>query len=124
MKNLNKKTILIIDDEESMRSVLCDCLSEKAYALTVAENGMEGLKLLKSHTYDLVITDISMPFVSGLGVIEAIKKNHPHTPVIAMTGYGEEAMAAAQEKKADIVLAKPFFWSVIIKHIEKLLSSI
>lgn len=122
MNEKKKKNILIIDDDEIMRSLLMDLLSRKAYGLTAVENGMDGLKLLKSETYDLIITDISMPFVSGLGVIDTVKKTHPHTPVIAITGFGEEAMAAAKEKAADMVIGKPFMPSVIIGHIEKLLS--
>ena len=82
---------------------------------------MEGLKLLESEQYDLVITDIVTPFVSGVGVIKTLKEKHPHIPVIAITGYGREPMDAAAEKRADVVLSKPFKMSVLDDHIETLL---
>jgi DNA-binding NtrC family response regulator len=70
---------------------------------------MEGLKLFESEKdgFDLVITDLVMPYISGVGVISIIKKKHPGTPVIAITGWGEHPGALATEAHADIVMEKP-----------------
>jgi len=84
---------------------------------------MDGMKKLDAGGYDLVITDIVMPYISGVGVVTALKEKMPHIPVIAMTGYGKEPEAAAMEKKADIVLAKPIKMSDLKDHIEKLLGA-
>jgi CheY-like chemotaxis protein len=84
---------------------------------------MEGLKQLQSADYDLVITDIVMPYVSGVGVVTALKEKRPQIPVIAITGYGKEPEAAAVEKKADLVLAKPVKMSTLKGHIEQLLAA-
>jgi CheY-like chemotaxis protein len=82
---------------------------------------MEGLKKLDSEAYDLVITDIVMPYVSGVGVVSAIKAKRPQIPVIAITGFGKEPEAAAMEKNADMVLAKPVRMSVLKGYITDLL---
>ncbi|RLB19814.1 MAG: response regulator, partial [Deltaproteobacteria bacterium] len=71
--------------------------------------------------YDLVITDIVMPYVSGVGVVTALKSKRPGIPVIAITGYGKEPEAAALEKKADVVLAKPVRLATLKGHINRLL---
>ena len=68
-----------------------------------------------------MITDVVMPYVSGLGVVTAIKEKTPHIPVIVITGYGKEPEMAAMEKKADLVLAKPFKMSILKDHIARLL---
>ena len=119
--NGRKKTILVIEDDKSQLYVLEQYLEKAGYQVISAINGMEGLKLLESADYDLVITDINMPYVSGIGVISALKEKYPNIPVVAITGFGEEPLEAAKEKKADVMLNKPFEMSILIGHIEKLL---
>jgi two-component system cell cycle sensor histidine kinase/response regulator CckA len=63
-----------------------------------------------------------MPYISGVGVVTALKEKRPHIPVIAITGYGKEPEAAAIEKKADLVLAKPIRMSVLKEYISELLT--
>ena len=63
-----------------------------------------------------------MPYVSVVGVVSAIKEKKPSIPVIAITGFGKEPEAAAMEKKADLVLAKPVRMSLLKDHIETLLN--
>ncbi len=123
MKKGKKKTILVIEDDETILSMMVKHLKYEGYKVISAINGMEGLKLLESKRYDLVVTDIVMPYVSGVGVVTAIKERHPHIPVIAITGYGVEPMEAATEKKANLVLAKPVQMSVLKDHIVELLST-
>ena len=116
-----KKIILVIDDDKNQLFVLEQYLEKAGYQVISAINGMEGLKLLESADYDLVITDINMPYVSGIGVISSLKGKHPNIPAVAVTGYGEEPLEAAKEKKANVMLSKPFEMSTLIGHIEKLL---
>lgn len=101
------KTILIIEDDLDVLSIMVRHLEHSGYDVITATDGMEGLKKLDSEQYDLVITDIVMPYVSGVGVVTAIKARRPGIPVIAVTGYGKEPEAAAMEKNADMVLSKP-----------------
>ena len=83
--------LLVIDDEEHVLSNLCHFLADKEYDVISATNGLEGLKLLENDQQgiDLIITDIVMPKLSGIGLILMIKKKFPDMPVIAITGWGE-----------------------------------
>jgi CheY-like chemotaxis protein len=117
-----RKTILVIEDDPDVLSMMEKHLASVGYTVITAADGMEGLKKLGSETYDLVITDIVMPYVSGVGLVSVIKEKQPHIPVIAITGYGKEPESAATEKKADIVLTKPFKMSVLKEHIMQLLA--
>jgi CheY-like chemotaxis protein len=123
METTQKKTILVIEDDTEVLSVIIKYLSQLGYEVITASDGMEGLKRLESGGFDLVITDIVMPYVSGVGVVTALKKKKPRIPVIAITGYGKEPEAVAVEKKADLVLAKPVRMSVLKDYVEELLSS-
>jgi len=116
-----KRVILVIEDDPNILSMIIKNLEYLGYEVIAARDGMEGLKKLESGGFDLVVTDIVMPYVSGVGVITALKEKHPHIPVIAITGYGKEPEAAAMEKKADLVVAKPVKMAVLKKHIAKLL---
>ena len=122
MEKKQEKTVLVIDDEEKVLSTITKHLQHAGYKTITANDGMEGLKLLESEKYDLVVTDIVMPYVSGVGVVTALKEKHPHIPVIAITGFGEEPMEAAIEKKADVVLANPVKMAVLKDHVAKLLA--
>ena len=121
-KEKKGKTILVIEDDLDVLSVIMKHLNFQGYEIIVATDGMEGLKRLESGGYDLVITDIVMPYVSGVGVISALKEKRPHIPVIAITGFGEEPKEAALEKKVDMVIAKPVKITLLKDYISKLLS--
>ena len=116
-----KKTILVIEDDPDVLATVIKQLQYMGFEIITASDGMEGMKKLEAGGYDLVITDIVMPYISGVGMVTTLKEKMPHIPVIAMTGYGKEPEAAAMEKKADIVLAKPIKLSVLKDQIDKLL---
>jgi DNA-binding NtrC family response regulator len=121
MEKEKQKKILVIEDDVDVLSMIVKHLEHEGYSVITATDGMEGLKILKSGEYDLVITDIVMPYVSGAGVVTALKQRKPHIPVIAITGYGEVPEAVAMEKKADLVLSKPVKMSELKDHMAKLL---
>ncbi len=103
-----KKKILVIEDDLEVLKMLLDFLKVLGYEAVGAEDGLKGLKALRQDHFDAVVTDITMPYVSGIGIISIIKKDNPEIPVIAITGFGEEVETLAQEKHADAVLSKPF----------------
>jgi DNA-binding NtrC family response regulator len=123
---MNKTSkLLIIDDNKEILDAIYDFLSKKKYDVVPASNGLEGLKLIENEKqgFDLVITDLIMPDISGVALISIIKKKYPGTRVIAITGWGEHPEALATEAEADYVLEKPFELSELEKLIRKLLSS-
>ena len=117
-----QKKLLVIEDDQGVLDTIAKHLSHAGYAVVTAADGMEGLKKIKADSYDLVITDIVMPYVSGTGVVTSLKETNPTIPVIAITGFGPESEAVAAEKKADLVLSKPVRMSKLKKYIAELLT--
>ena len=117
-----KYKLLVIDDSQETVEGLQHFFSKK-YDVYTAENGLDGLKYFEEDKgrFDLVITDLIMPDISGVGVISIIKKKYPGTPVIAITGWGELPGALANEAEADLVLDKPFELAEIDRAVAKLL---
>jgi len=83
--------ILIIEDEASIRRVLVKILTEEndTYEVTEAEDGLEGIELIKDKDFDLVLCDIKMPKMDGVEVLESIKKIKPETPIVMISGHGD-----------------------------------
>ena len=121
MNEKERKTILVVEDDPDVLSVMVKNLELAGYKVITATDGMEGLKKIKSGGYNLVITDIVMPYVSGTGVVSVLKESEPHIPVIAVTGYGEIPETVAMERKADLVLSKPVKMSDLKEHVARLL---
>jgi len=102
-------TILIVDDEPNYLIVLSELLREEGHGIFTAGNGEEALKILSETDIDLVITDMRMPGLDGLGLLKAAKALNPDLPVIMVTAFGEVEMAvAAMKAGAFNYLTKPF----------------
>ncbi len=99
--------ILVIDDERSIRNTLRDILEYENYKVDDAENGIEGLKLVNSRKYDVILLDIKMPQMDGLEVLDHIMKI-TDTPVVMISGHGTiETAVDAIKKGAYDYIAKP-----------------
>ena len=85
-----KTHILIVDDEELIRSTLKEILENEGYKTSEAGNGEEAVNLLKTGTYDCVLLDIKMPKVDGLEVLEKCGDIAIHTPFIKISEHGNE----------------------------------
>lgn len=101
--------ILVIDDEKKMHRILQISLEGLGYEVTTASSGLEGVEMARSHMPSLVITDMKMPGMSGMEVLQEIKKMDEDVPVIIMTAYGtvESAVEAMKRGAYDYIL-KPF----------------
>jgi DNA-binding NtrC family response regulator len=106
---MNKSRILIIDDEEIVRSSCRKVLEPEGYEMETAGSGSEGLDRLAGGPFDLVITDLKMPDIDGIEVLIRIKERWPSTEVIIMTGYGtvKSAIKAMKVGVFDYI-EKPF----------------
>ena len=93
--------LLIIEDESAIRRVLSKILSEedKSHEIFQAENGIDGINILKKNSVDLIISDIKMPKVDGIEVLEFTQKNSPETPIIMISGHGDLEVAVESMKK-------------------------
>jgi len=90
---MNKKSILVIEDEEIIRHTLSEDLSHEGYLVNIASNGDEGVKKFSKNSHDLVIVDLIMEGMGGIQAIREIKKIRSDTPVIILTGYGGKESA-------------------------------
>ncbi len=114
------ENILIVDDEPLMRQFLFEALSRKGYVVECAENGKQACMLLKKSTFDLVITDMKMPDLSGLDILKKTKELSPQTLVLVMTAYGTvENAVEAMRLGAFNYLLKPFTLDAIETMIAK-----
>lgn len=114
--------VLVIDDEEDIRSVLKQVLEREGHEVSVAADGAEGMAHMQAHGADIVITDIIMPGIDGVASLQQIKKKWPNVPVVVISGGGNVApkdyepgaiatsayLASAQNAGADVTLTKPF----------------
>ena len=85
---MNKKSILIIDDDKSLRRVIEFQLGEQGYRVLAADSGMSGLEMFQDNEVDLVITDIQMPEIDGIELLKRMKIISSDTMVIIITAYG------------------------------------
>ena len=101
--------VLVVDDDDRIRSLLLDTLAALGYHALGAKNGEEALTLLETEKLDLVITDVRMPKLNGLSLLKNIKNLNPLLPVLIITGYNfTYTKDQAMEGGADGFLAKPF----------------
>ena len=108
--------VLVIDDDETVRQVLADMLEETGHKVMQAASGPDGLALCETERVDLVITDLSMPEMSGWELAAAIRRAHPGLALGMVTGWGEQ-VDASEAKRHDLkfVLAKPFTFDDVPK---------
>lgn len=117
------KTLLIIDDNEILLNAISDYFRKRNFTVHSTTNGLDALKLLETHrnSIDLIITDLIMPNISGVGVIAITKKKYPEIPVIAITGWGEHPEALAAEANADKIIEKPIKLNKLEEIIKEML---
>lgn len=112
--------ILVVDDEVIMRNFLVEALKRKGLEAIAAESGEKAFQLLKEQSFDLVITDMKMPSVTGMDVLKYVKEISPRTLVIVITAFGTiENAVEAMKNGAFHYLIKPFSLESLIANIEK-----
>lgn len=84
------RKVLVVDDDPVVGKSFNRVLSSKGYVVTTAENAHEALEQMRRDEYDLVVTDIRMPGMSGLELAETVKARRPWTPVLIVTGFGDD----------------------------------
>jgi PAS domain S-box-containing protein len=108
-KDIVKSTILIVDDEERIRSVCAKMLTQEGYAVSQAANGEAGMAMIAQRHFDIILLDLLMPGISGLEALSRIRTQHPDTVVIVITGYATLDHAVdAMKKGAFDFISKPF----------------
>jgi two-component system response regulator AtoC len=112
--------ILIVDDEVLMRNFLIEALKRKGIEAVSVESGEKALKLLQEQSFDMIITDMKMPGLSGMDVLRKVKEISPRTLVMIITAFGTiENAVEAMKAGAFHYLIKPFSLESLIANIEK-----
>ena len=118
-------SVLLIEDDESLREFLRMTLVGAGYAVAEAVNGRQGVKAFRKSPTDLVVTDLYMPERDGLEVIEALRRSHPRVKVLAISGASGTMgyFSRAQSLDAVAVLQNPSARPLFLKLVEQLLKS-
>lgn len=114
------ETILIVDDEKNYPPILSAVLGEEGYETLTANNGLAALEIINNSDVDLVLTDMKMPLIDGIELLERIKLTEPDLPVIMMTAHGtvEKAVEAMQKGAYNYIL-KPFDNEQLVIYVKK-----
>nr|MEA2797594.1 two-component system, response regulator, stage 0 sporulation protein [Phenylobacterium sp.] len=119
--------VLLIDDDPALLWLMGQAFQAAGYKTLSAENGRQGLRLLDAYKPDLVVTDIVMPEMEGIGAIMQIRRKASPPKIIAISGAGpggrRNYLSWAKHLGADAVLAKPFRMSQIVALSDRLIDN-
>lgn len=114
------RSILIVEDDQELREALVDTVQGASYTVLEAESGEAALRELAIHNVDLVCSDVNMPGMNGMQLLERIQREYPGLPVILMTAYGSvEHSVRAMHQGAVDYLVKPFRSDLLLELIDK-----
>lgn len=121
--NIGKMSALVVDDDESIREMCYRALTNHDFDVTVAEDGEEALSKIQKKTFDIDLTDLSLPIISGIELLKEIRKSYPSIDVIIMTGHPElEVAVECMRKGAYDYIVKPFNVDYLLVTVDKCLS--
>ncbi len=117
--------VLVIEDEEDIRQMICDILEDEGYDTRQAANGVEGMKVLeRSPEIGIIITDLIMPEKEGIETIAEIRKDFPGIRILAISGGGicmpENYLNLARALGANATLSKPFGRKELLNALENI----
>jgi two-component system, chemotaxis family, chemotaxis protein CheY len=116
----NEQSVLIVEDDPTMRRLYHFLLTQGGYTIYEAEDGIEALEQIAQHPCNLVITDMNMPFMDGLELIRVIRRDYPSIYVILITAFGAtEIERKALEIGADEYISKPFYFEDLEHRIQQ-----
>lgn len=114
--------VLVVDDEESLRTVVSSSLSRRGFQVDMAESGKAALVKLSSDNFDLVISDIRMANGDGLFLLDEMRKKNPeHPKLIFMTGFSDIGVEDCMKRGATGVLLKPFGREKLLEAVNNVL---
>ena len=109
MTDLKDITLLIVDDEESLRDAMVYDFKRRGFNVLDASNGTQAFEIVKKTKVDIVLTDVRMPGGDGVELLDHIKAYNPELPVVMfITGFADITLEEAYDKGVDAVFAKPF----------------
>ena len=124
MSESNVQRILVVDDDEAVRSVTYEMLKRLGFEVTTADCGETALEEVSHQAFDLVLLDLAMPNMSGVEVFSSLKEIEPSARVIFMTGYSKDEFSDLLEENqaTTAVLSKPFPMQELKSSVESMLA--
>lgn len=120
-----KNRILVVDDEDALRTVLSSELEGEGYKVAAAADGADAISILKNQIFDLILLDIKMPNVDGFEVLKFVKETNPETKVIMLTGFADLKNAIESKKLgAEDFVSKPYDLVDLLTTVERVLSGV
>jgi CheY-like chemotaxis protein len=118
-----EKTILVVDDAEPIRKMVCSMLRGSGYGVKEAADGAEALGLIEREceSVHLVLTDVIMPEMSGADLARHLARICPRLPIIFMSGYSEDPLVRGVERTGSVFLPKPFTASALVEKVRQTL---
>ena len=117
---MSKGRILVVDDEDIVRTSCSRTLVPEGYDVKLVKNGFDGLDLLAKEPFDLVLTDLKMPEIDGIEILRRVKEGWPQIEVIVITGYQTVDTAVKSIKLGAFdYLEKPFTPDGLLASVEK-----
>lgn len=116
------KRILVVEDQEDNRQIMCDLLTNAGYQVIEAVSGNEGVTMAQAHVPDLILMDIQLPGIDGYETTRRIKANAAlrHIPIIAVTSYAmDHEESKALEAGCDAYFSKPFSPRVLLAKVRE-----
>jgi YesN/AraC family two-component response regulator len=113
--------ILVVDDNLMIRKIIRNIFRNENYKIEEAENGLEGLDMIRKNSYDLVITDILMPKMEGLELIMHIKRDFPKIKIIAISGGKPYYLYMAKKLGTEKVFTKPLNLFELLNAVKKII---
>jgi CheY-like chemotaxis protein len=122
-KEVLPQTILVIEDDPDARLLIQSVLRHAGFLVVLAADGQEGLEKVPSSSPDLIVTDVAMPRLNGLGVIHAIRSTpaYKQVPILAITSFGTERAMEALRAGANRALSRPVRNELILEFVNDLL---
>ncbi len=119
MASETRPRILVVDDDEELREMICNFLTYRGCYLETACDGVDACSALERSTFHMVITDIYMPRMNGLELLDTIKQKYAHLLTLAMTGFpNSDITTKVTEKGACDCLVKPFALNQLLSSIK------
>jgi DNA-binding NtrC family response regulator len=119
---MSKAKVLVIDDEQIVRTSCSRALVPEGYDVKLAKNGLEGLSMIKEEGFEIILTDLKMPDMDGIEVLKRIKEGWPSIEVIIITGYQTVDTAVKSIKLGAFdYIEKPFTPDALITAVAKAL---
>jgi CheY-like chemotaxis protein len=118
------KRVLVVEDEEGIRTAVAEALADEGYAVVTATNGAEALQLVRATEPDAIVLDLMMPVMDGPAFLEACRREQrcAETPVLVVSAHRKLTELAATELRVDAFIPKPFELDVLLGAVGRLVA--